>query len=265
MRQIEPLPRPLVGVAASVRQIRDRPFHAVHEKYLTAVVDGAGAQPVVIPALADASDVGALIAHLDGIVLTGCPSNVEPHHYGGPPSRPDVLHDAKRDRTTLPLILAAVEHGVPLFCICRGIQELNVAFGGTLHPHLHEVPGRADHRRDRDAPLEQQIGPRHDIAITPGGLLAGLAGGHRTVVNSLHGQAIDAVAPGLAVEAVAEDGTIEAVSVIDSPGFALGVQWHPEWHVTDNRLHGALFRTFGDACRQRTMQRAESDRAGVVA
>ncbi len=265
MRQIEPLPRPLVGVAASVRQFRNAPFHAVHEKYLTAVVDGAGAQPVMIPALADASDVAALIAHLDGIVLTGCPSNVEPHHYGGPPSRPDVPHDAKRDRTTLPLIVAAVEHGVPLFCICRGIQELNVAFGGTLHQHLHEVPGHHDHRRDREAPVEQQFGPRHDIAITPGGLLADLAGGHRTTVNSLHGQGIDTVAPRLAVEAVADDGTVEAVSVIDAPGFAIGVQWHPEWNVTDNRLHGALFRAFGDACRQQAIRRAEGARAVVLA
>lgn len=263
MRQIEPLLRPLVGVAASIREIRDRPFHAVHEKYLTALVDGAGAQPVIIPALAEASDVASLIAHLDGILLTGCPSNVEPHHYGGPPSRRGVLHDAKRDRTILPLIVAAVERGLPLFCICRGIQELNVAFGGTLHPHLHEVPGRDDHRRDREAPLDQQVRPRHDISITPDGLLAGLAGGHRTAVNSLHGQAIDAVAPRLAVEAVADDGTIEAVSVIDAPGFALGVQWHPEWHVTENRLHGALFRAFGDACRQSAMHRA--DRAGAVA
>ena len=253
MRQIDP--PPLVGVSASVKQIRESPFHAVHEKYLTALVDGAGAQPVVIPALADAGDVEPLLARLDGVLLTGCPSNVEPHHYGGPPSRPDVLHDAQRDGTVLPLIRAAVARAVPLFCICRGIQELNVALGGSLHQHLHEVPGRDDHRRDREAPVAEQLAPRQAIAITPGGLLARLAGGTQAMVNSLHGQGIDRLAAGLAVEAVAGDGTIEAVRVADAPAFALGVQWHPEWDVRDTALYAALFRAFGDACRRRAASR----------
>ncbi len=263
MRQVD-LP-PLVGVSASVKQIRESPYHAVREKYLTALVDGAGAQPVVIPALADASNAEALLARLDGVLLTGCASNVEPHHYGGPPSRPDVPHDRQRDGTVLPLIRAAIERAVPLFCVCRGIQELNVALGGSLHQHLHEVPGRDDHRRDREAPMAVQLAPRQAITITPGGMLARLAGRTEAMVNSLHGQGIDRLAPGLAVEAVARDGTIEAVRVADAPAFALGVQWHPEWDVTETAFYAALFRSFGDACRRRAASRTDRGLAQDVA
>jgi putative glutamine amidotransferase len=169
--------------------------------------------------------------------------------------------------TTLPLIRRALELGVPLLAICRGIQELNVALGGSLHQHVHEVAGRSDHRSDKSVPLAERYGPAHPITLTPRGILQGLLDGAATVeVNSLHGQAIDRLAPGLAVEALVPDGTIEAVRVVGVRGFALGVQWHPEWRVLDNPISRRLFAAFGAACRARARSRSQAhERHGALA
>ncbi len=167
-------------------------------------------------------------------MLTGSVSNVATHHYGGPPDRPDSPQDLARDATTLPLIQAALSAGLPLFCICRGLQELNVALGGTLHTEVHRQPGRLDHRSLQGVPYEEKYGPRHPVLVTPGGRLAALVGPGPIAVNSLHWQAIDRPAERLVVEGRAPDGTIEAVSVRDAAGFALGVQWHPEFKPLEN-------------------------------
>ncbi len=258
---MSPSPAPLVGVSACIRQINDWDFHAVQDKYLEAVATGAGALPVLVPALGPAADIDGLLARLDGVLLTGSPSNVEPHRYGGPPSRAGVPHDPRRDATTLPLIRAAAARGVPLLAICRGCQELNVAFGGSLHQHLEEVPGRLDHRRDRNAPREQWYAPRHRVDFTPGGWLARLTGLRETTVNSLHGQGIDRLGEGLAVEAVAEDGTIEAIRAAAAPAMALGLQWHAEWQVAGNPVSAAIFAAFGTAARERARAR---ERAAAI-
>lgn len=243
-------PRPLVGVISDRRMLGPHPFHVQGEKYLAAVVDGAGAFPVGIPVLASEPDVREVLAVVDGILLTGSPSNVEPARYGGPASAPGTLHDPHRDAPVLSLIPAAVAAGIPLLAICRGFQELNVAYGGTLHQAVHEQPGLDDHREDKAAPLEAQYGPAHPVRFTPGGLLARLTGETGATVNSLHSQGIARLGTGLAVEATAGDGLIEAVAVRDAPAFALGVQWHPEWRVRDNPVSLALFTAFGDACRR---------------
>jgi putative glutamine amidotransferase len=243
--------RPLVGVSACIRDIEGRAFHAVADQYARAVVDGARCQPVLIPALRDANDATVLLDRLDGLMLTGSPSNVEPHHYAGTPSRAGVLHDPWRDETTLPLLRAAIDAGMPLLGICRGFQEINVAFGGTLHQHLQEVPGRLDHRQDYALPNDQRYGLRHEIALTEGGRLARLLGKTQTRVNTLHEQGVDRIGAGLTVEAVAPDGTIEAFTIDDAPGFALAVQWHPEFRVVENPDSLAIFRAFGDAARMR--------------
>ncbi|MBM3557700.1 MAG: gamma-glutamyl-gamma-aminobutyrate hydrolase family protein [Alphaproteobacteria bacterium] len=247
--------RPLVGVSGCIRKFSDLPFHAVLERYLVAVAEAAECVPVAIPALGE-REIPELIERFDGILLTGSPSNVEPHRYDGPASRPETLHDPARDATTLPLIRAAIAGGVPLFAICRGHQELNVAFGGSLHQYLQEVPGRMDHRRDRSKPLEEGYAPRHPVEVTPGGVLAKLVGEGRIKVNSLHGQGVDRVGEGLAVEARAEDGTVEALSVKSARRFALGVQWHAEWRPLSNPVSTALFRAFGSACRDRLATRS---------
>ncbi len=227
------------------------PFHMVGEKYARAVLDAAQAAPLLIPSLADELGFDELLQRLDGLLFTGSPSNVEPHRYEGPPSAPGTLHDPARDATTLPLIRKAVRAGVPVFGICRGFQEMNVAFGGTLHQKLHEVPGHLDHRDDGSQPLEVQYGPAHDVTLEPGGVLRSLSAGDRIRVNSLHTQGIDRLGDELAVEARAPDGVIEAFRVRAAQHFALAVQWHPEWQVMANPFSRALFAAFGQASRER--------------
>lgn len=241
--------RPVVGVISDRRMLGAHPFHVQGEKYLTAIAEGAGGFPVGIPALADRVDVLEILATVDGLLLTGSPSNVEPRRYGGPPSAPGTLHDPHRDEPALRLIPAAVGAGLPVLAICRGFQEMNVAFGGTLHQAVHEAPGLADHREDKAADLDVQYGPAHEVVFTPGGLLARLTGRSCATVNSLHSQGIERLGPGLRAEATAHDGLVEAIVAADAPGFVLGLQWHPEWKVLENPVSLAIFRAFGDACR----------------
>jgi len=246
------LTRPLIGIPADRRMIGLHPFHAVGEKYARAVLEAADAVPLLIPALADELGLDELLQRLDGLLFTGSASNVEPQHYQGPPSDPGTLHDPARDATTLPLIRKAVQVGVPVFGICRGFQEINVAFGGTLHQKLHEVPGHLDHRDDTTQPLEVQYGPAHEVTLEPGGLLRSLVGGtERIRVNSLHWQGIERLGRDLAVEARAPDGLIEAFRVQNAQRFAIAVQWHPEWKVMSNPFSRALFAAFGAASRER--------------
>ncbi len=243
--------RPVIGLPADRRMIGHHPFHAVGEKYLLAVAQAADAVPLVIPALGDLASLDEILETVDGLVFTGSPSNVEPMHYSGPASAPGTLHDAARDATTLPLIPAAIERGVPVLGICRGFQEMNVAFGGTLHQRLYEVQGLSDHREDETQPLEVQYGPAHEVILEPGGVLRSLAGMDRIRVNSLHSQGVDRLSEQLIVEARAPDGVIEAFRVRNAPRFALAVQWHPEWKAMTNDFSRALFAAFGSASRER--------------
>jgi putative glutamine amidotransferase len=243
--------RPLIGIPADRRMVGPHPFHMVGEKYARAVLEAADALPLLIPSFGEELRLDELVRRLDGILFTGSPSNVEPHHYDGTPSEPGTLHDPERDATTLPLIRKAVQAGVPVLGVCRGFQEMNVAFGGTLHQKVHEVPGYDDHRDDTSLPLDVQYGPAHDVILEPGGLLYAMADGDRVQVNSLHSQGIDRLGPGLVVEARATDGLIEAFHVRNAPRFALAVQWHPEWKVMTNPFSRALFAAFGAASRER--------------
>jgi putative glutamine amidotransferase len=231
------------------------PFHMVGEKYARALLDAAGAAPLLIPSLAEELGFGELLERLDGLLFTGSPSNVEPHHYQGAASAPGTLHDPARDATTLPLIRKAVDAGVPVFGICRGFQEMNVAFGGTLHQKLHEVPGHLDHRDDETQPLEVQYGPAHDVTLEPGGTLRALVEQDSLRVNSLHSQGIARLGEGLAVEARAPDGVVEAFRVRAARRFALAVQWHPEWQVMSNPFSRALFAAFGRSASERAHSR----------
>ncbi|HEY2889514.1 MAG TPA: gamma-glutamyl-gamma-aminobutyrate hydrolase family protein [Dongiaceae bacterium] len=242
---------PLIGIPACVRSLDTQPFHTVGEKYITAVADGAGGLPLMIPSLGDTFDMADLVRRLDGLLITGSPSNVAVDLYSGKPDRPDSPQDPKRDATTLPLIRAALAEGVPLFCICRGIQELNVALGGTLFTQVHEQPGMADHRAPKTADMDLKYAARHRVDLTADGELAKLLGTKQIQVNSLHWQAIDRLAPRLTIEGRSDDEVIEAVRVSDAVAFALGVQWHPEYKVTDNSVSMALFQSFGKAARAR--------------
>jgi putative glutamine amidotransferase len=241
--------KPIIGVPADRRLLGSHWFHCVGEKYLKAVAEAADALPLIVPAFGAQLELEVLLERCDGVLLTGSPSNVEPHHYAGAASAPGTWHDPERDATTLPLIPRTVAAGLPLLAVCRGFQELNVAYGGTLHQTLHEVPGLMVHKEDATQPLEVQYAPAHAVELTPGGVLARLAGRERIMVNSLHSQGVDRLGAGLVVEGRAPDGVIEAVRVADARGFALAVQWHPEWQVLANEFSTALFAAFGAAAR----------------
>lgn len=245
---------PLVGLPTDRKQIGPHPFLAVGEKYVRAVVDGAAALPVLLPGLQPALPAANLLEGLDGLLLTGSVSNIEPHHYSDEPSYEGNLHDPARDANTLALVPLALQMGLPVLAICRGFQEVNVALGGTLYQKVHEQPGFLDHRENLNDPLDKQYAPVHAVTFNPGGILAKVAGTPSAQVNSLHGQGIARLGRGLKVEAVAPDGLVEAFRH-EGAGFMLGVQWHPEWRVTENPFYLGIFKAFGDACRARAAQR----------
>lgn len=247
---------PLVGLPSDRKQFGHHPFQAVGEKYIRAVVDGAGCLPLLLPSLTPPLDLREALQHLDGLLLTGAHSNIQPHYYSDEPSFPGNVHDPARDATTLGIVPLAIEMGVPVLALCRGCQEVNVALGGSLHQKVHELPGHDDHRENPDDPLGVQYAPSHPVDLVEGGLLAGIAGAREVMVNSLHGQGLRALGRGLVVEATARDGLVEAVR-LDAPGaFLLGVQWHPEWRVSENPFYLGIFQAFAAACRQRAKQRS---------
>lgn len=245
----------LIGVPCDRKIIGPHPFHAVGEKYLRALTDTGIGAPLLLPSLQPPIDMAALLPLLDGILLTGSHSNIEPHHYSNEASWDGNLHDPHRDANTLSLVQMAVQAGVPLLAVCRGMQEVNVAYGGTLIQKVHETAPYQDHREDTTQPLDVQYGPAHRLDLTPGGWLAGIAGSLSVEVNSLHGQGIGRVGAGLLVEARAPDGLVEAVRLDDPDRFLLAVQWHPEWKVCDNPFYRGIFERFGAAVRKRNQAR----------
>lgn len=247
---------PLVAVTADVKDVENYRWHAAAETYIRAVTVGLAGIPVVVPSLGDALDIERLLERVDGVLVTGSRSNVYPPLYGAEADAASEPYDHARDATTLPLIRAALVHGVPLLAICRGFQELNVALGGSLISEVQELPGRHDHRAPLSDSQAERFAIRQDVVITRGGCLGRIVEADMLQVNSLHRQAVGQLAEGLTVEAVAPDGTIEAVSVTDAPGFAVGVQWHPEYWVATDAPSGRLFRAFGDAMRARIAARA---------
>jgi len=239
--------RPLIGVVADRRRIGHHEFHAVGEKYLHALVQCARVEPIILPTHAVSDSYASTMARLDGVFLTGSPSNVHPKHYQGLASAEGTLHDEGRDGAVFELLPTVLRQGMPLFCVCRGFQELNVALGGSLHQRVQEVAGYFDHRESPQDALELQYAKAHPVRLTPNGHLHQWLGKSVIEVNSLHSQGIDRLASRLQVEAVAPDGLIEAVWVQDHPSFALGVQWHPEWCATDNPDSRQIFQAFGES------------------
>ncbi len=246
--------KPIVLIPADVKQIGEHPFHAVGQKYILAVAEAAGALPLLVPAISDHLDIDELLALADGVMLTGSPSNVHPSHFGQNVLNPTLPLDTARDALTLKLIRATIKAGLPLLAICRGFQELNVAFGGSLHQAVQEVADLNDHREAKDLPVDTQYAVAHSVKLVANGQLAKILGADKMMVNSLHGQGIDRLGSGLTPEAHALDGLVEAVRVDEAATFAIGVQWHPEWKVMENPQYLAIFKAFGDACHTR-MQR----------
>jgi putative glutamine amidotransferase len=246
--------RPVVGVIGNAHRLENRiATQMVGERNLRAVADVAGALPLMFAGTPEITDVAALLDVVDGIVLTGARANVHPTRFKAEPDSKHEPYDLHRDEVALALSEACVARGVPLFGICRGLQEMNVAFGGSLHPEIRELPGRMNHRMPRLASGEIHPDPkvvfadRHDVSLTPGGAFATILGRETIRVNSLHGQGILKPGKRVVVEGVAEDGTIEAIRIADAPGFALGVQWHAEYDPHRNPINRALFQAFGKA------------------
>jgi putative glutamine amidotransferase len=239
----------LVGISCCNKSFGPNglPNHAASDFCVRAVRDLADAIPVLIPAAGNEADAHSLIERLDGILLTGSRTNIAPLHYGGQAAAKDALQDPARDATTLPLIRAAIARGIPVLAICRGMQEMNVALGGTLFQHLPALPGRLNHAAAEPEDSVGRVAPAHSVTLTRGGLLHRLAQGGSIEVNSLHHQGIDRLGSGLIIEAVAPDGTIEAVRAVHCAGFAVGVQWHPEFDAACNPISMGLFRAFGQA------------------
>ena len=254
--------RPVVGVIGNTHIVENRfPAQLCGERNLRAVAEVAGALPVVFAGAPDITDIGALLEVVDGVLLTGARANVHPTHFGTDPHPKHEPYDERRDSVALSLIEVCVARGVPVFGICRGFQEMNVAFGGSLHPEIRELPGRMNHRMPRLENGEIHPDPmvvfadRHDVSLVPGGAFARLLGCETIRVNSLHGQGIDELGKRVVVEGVAEDGTIEAIRIADAAGFALGVQWHAEYDPQSNPVNRTLFQAFGQAlvARKRAM------------
>jgi len=254
---------PFVMIPCDNRVIGGHLYYALGRKYADAVRLASDCLPLIVPC-GGASEFLPYLELSDGILLTGSPANVHPSHFGQDVRDPALPLDEERDSVTLPLVHLAVAHGIPLLAICRGLQEINVAMGGSLHQAIHEVPGKTDHRESTSSDLDEQYGPAHEVDITPGSGLEQIVGGRCVTVNSLHGQGIDVLAPGLVAEAVAPDHIIEAVRVAAHPGFSLGVQWHPEWKVLENPVSVRIFRAFGDACRAYRAGRGRADRAPTL-
>ena len=251
--------KPIVLIPADVKNFGGHDFHAVGHKYIMALITAAGAMPLVVPSIENHLDIDELLNIADGILLTGSQSNVHPSHYSQDVHNTALPLDTARDALTLKLIHVAIQKQVPLLAICRGFQELNVAFGGSLHQAVQEVEGFADHREDKFQAQDLQYAPSHKISLVANGQLSKLLNTDEMFVNSLHGQGIDQLGVGLIADAFAEDGLIEAVRVERAQAFALGVQWHPEWQVTQNAQYMAIFNSFGEACRLRQSLRKPPD------
>ncbi len=233
---------------------RQLPFLILGDKYARAVKIGASAQPVVFP-LCDLDQIDELLNLVDGVMLTGSPSNVHPSHFGEKVADMSLPLDPDRDELTLALVRACVAQQIPLLGVCRGFQEINVAMGGSLHQRVHHVPGMQDHRERADQSYDVQYAPSHDVLLERDSVLHQWAGATSVQVNSLHGQGVARLAQGLRALAHGPDGLVEAFEIVGAHSFAYAMQWHPEWKFWETPFYAAIFTAFGDACRARKQGR----------
>lgn len=261
--------KPVIGIIGNAYKIENRfATQLAGEHNLHAVADVIGALPLIFAADPELTDVSALLDVVDGVVLTGARANVHPSQYGEVADSRYEPYDERRDALALELCRACVEQAIPLLGICRGMQEMNVAFGGSLHPEIREIPGRLNHRMPRLENGEIHPDPkvifadRHDVNLKTGGRFAEIFGRDRIRVNSLHGQGILVPGNRVVVEGIAEDGTVEAISIAKASNFALGVQWHAEYDPQVNPINNAIFRAFGESVQSSSPLRRTS-RSGV--
>ncbi len=242
--------RPVVGIITNHHLINDQyAAHAGGSMNSEAVSQVSGCLPLLIPADPAVVSLEELLEVCDGFLLTGGRPNVHPEEYGEPATEAHGDFDRDRDAITLPLVRACVERGQPVFGVCRGIQEMNVAMGGTLYPEIRDLPGRMNHRMPPDGTLEEKFALRHKVSFTEGGVFHRLMGAREVMTNTLHGQGIKSAGHRVIIDGYAPDGTPEATYIEGAPGFCLGVQWHPEWQAGNDPVSRPLFEAFGDAAR----------------
>ena len=255
---------PIIGIPVDVKTIDNAPYHVVGEKYINAIAHATGCYPILLPAMNDGSDMKSMKSRfsvtdvtniVDGVFLSGSYSNIHPKLYGKAHETPVLPNDSQRDDFTLELIRICVDSQVPLLAACRGFQEMNVAFGGSIHQEIHEMDQFDDHREKYDLPRHKQYEHTHRIDIIEGGLLHQLHGKNTAMVNSLHGQGLDQLGEGLTIEVTAPDNLVEAISIKDAKSFSLGVQWHPEWRFWEDELSTEIFNAFGQAAIRRHQSR----------
>jgi len=246
--------RPVIGILGCNKQVEGEPAHAVKSRYVDAVAQCADAVPLLVPALGRIEDVGEIVSRLDGVLLTGSVSNVDPALYRGTqPAMPP--QDRNRDRTAMALVKAARHFGVPLFGICRGLQEINVALGGSLVDARANDVAATPHHAGADADIEAKYAHLHHVDLAPGGLMARLTGRPALEVNSVHFQHVGELGAELRVEATAADGVIEAIASREAEPLIIAVQWHPEWRPNSRPHDMALWRHVGQLAARRRAQR----------
>jgi len=247
--------KPVVLMSMGAQERKGHDYQVMTHKYITPLAEISGCVPVLVPTCCGTEDLEQYLAMADGVYLTGAGSNIDPALYGQENLTPNKGQDKDRDLFDLPLIRAAIARGIPLFGICRGMQEINVALGGNIHQKAYEVDGIDDHREDSDDPVDVQYADTHKVRPVPGSWLAELIGEAEFPVNSLHGQALDRLGEGLEALAHAEDGLVEAIHMPSAKQFTFAVQWHPEWRAAENPYSVKIFQAFGEACRQYAAQR----------
>lgn len=247
--------KPVVLMSMGAQERKGHAYQVMTHKYITPLVEISGCVPVLVPSCCGPDDIEQYLSMADGVYLTGAGSNIDPALYGQANKTPSKGQDRDRDLFDIPLIRAALARGLPLFAICRGMQEINVALGGNIHQKVYEVPGMNDHREDTNAPVEVQYADSHTVRAVPGSWFAELMGEAAFPVNSLHGQALDQLGEGVEALAHAEDGLVEAIHLPAVEQFTLAVQWHPEWQAAQNPHSVKIFSAFGDACREQAARR----------
>jgi putative glutamine amidotransferase len=246
--------KPFVAITSDYKEVEPYMWHATPAPYVDAAVDVSGVMPVIVPNLADRFEVDTLLDRVDGLLITGSRSNVHPANFDEPVTQDHEPFDETRDATTLPLIRSAVERGVPVLAICRGIQELNVAFGGSNTANFQKHRQIEGHGYPWTGTMDERFALAHGLKIKPGSCIANILQDQiedgSVHVNSLHTQALNRLGERVEVEATSEDGTVEAVTIAGAPGFVVGVQWHPEYWAATDSPSNAILRAFGDATRQ---------------
>ncbi|WP_341304285.1 gamma-glutamyl-gamma-aminobutyrate hydrolase family protein [Pseudomonas sp. TMP25] len=247
--------KPVVLMSMGTQERKGHAYQVMTHKYITPLAELSGCIPLLAPSCCGADDLDQYLSMVDGVYLTGAGSNIDPALYGQKNKTPSKSQDKSRDLFDIPLIRAALKRGIPLFAVCRGMQEINVALGGTIHQKAYEVSGLNDHREDSNDPVAVQYGDSHTVQALPGSWFAELMGDVAFPVNSLHGQALDQLGEGIEALAFAEDGLVEAIHLPGAEQFTLAVQWHPEWQAAQNPHSVKIFQAFGEACREHAAQR----------